>query len=114
MVCTPPWLVGCKFIPSSAIQQLEMWQAETFDTVTIDREVGWGAQIGFNTVRTFLHDRAWEADPNGFEHRLSQFLDIAARQIFRNFCRADKTREWLKEWAISLFATENTEFSDTA
>lgn len=35
-----PWLVGCNFIPSTAINQLEMWQAETFDPVTIAREMG--------------------------------------------------------------------------
>jgi len=46
-----PWLVGCDFIPSTAINQLEMWQAETFDTATIDRELGWAASIGMNTVR---------------------------------------------------------------
>ncbi|MGZ9165637.1 MAG: cellulase family glycosylhydrolase [Anaerolineales bacterium] len=74
-----PWLVGCNFIPSNAINQLEMWQAETFDPVTIDRELGWAADIGFNTVRTFLHDLAWEADPSGFKQRISQFLDIACR-----------------------------------
>jgi hypothetical protein len=26
-----PWLVGCNFIPSTAINQLEMWQEDTFD-----------------------------------------------------------------------------------
>lgn len=78
-----PWLVGCNFIPSNAINQLEMWQADTFDPATIDRELGWAASIGFNTVRTFLHDLAWEADPNGFKQRLDCFLDIAARNGIR-------------------------------
>jgi hypothetical protein len=78
-----PWLVGCNFIPSNAINQLEMWQAETFDTTTIDRELGWAANIGFNTVRTFLHDLAWEADPDGFKQRISQFLEIASRHGIR-------------------------------
>ncbi len=55
-----PWLVGCNFIPSTAINQLEMWQAATFDPVTIDRELGWAADIGMNTVRVFLHDLAWQ------------------------------------------------------
>ena len=32
-----PWLVGANFVPSTAINQLEMWQAETFDPATIDR-----------------------------------------------------------------------------
>lgn len=78
-----PWLIGCNFIPSNAINQLEMWQAETFDPVTIDRELAWAAGIGFNTVRTYLHDLAWEVDPNGFKQRLDCFLQIAARHGIR-------------------------------
>ena len=35
-----PWLVGCNFTPSTAINQLEMFQADTFDPETIDRELG--------------------------------------------------------------------------
>ena len=42
------WLRGCDFIPSTAINQLEMWQADTFDPVTIDREQGWAEDIGMN------------------------------------------------------------------
>jgi hypothetical protein len=53
------WLVGCNFLPSTAINQLEMWEAETFDTVTINRELGWAEEIGFNTLRVFLHDLVW-------------------------------------------------------
>src|SRR3546814_7866818 len=34
-----PWLVGCNFTPSNAINQLEMWQAGSFDLATIDREL---------------------------------------------------------------------------
>jgi hypothetical protein len=78
-----PWLTGCNFIPSNAINQLEMWQVETFDPATIDRELGWAAELGFNTVRTFLHDLVWEADPRGFKQRIDCFLDIAARHRIR-------------------------------
>ncbi len=77
------WLVGCNFIPSTAINQLEMWQAETFDTVTIDRELGFAAGIGMNTARVFLHDLAYEQDPQGFKHRVDVFLAIAARHGIR-------------------------------
>ncbi len=73
-----PWLVGCNFIPSNAINQLEMWQAETFDPIAIERELSWAANIGFNTVRTYLHDLVWEADTSGFKNRIHQFLDIAS------------------------------------
>src|ERR1035437_2354256 len=60
------WLRGCDFIPSTAINQLEMWQGDTFDAVTIDRELGWAESIGMNVMRVFLHNLLWEQDPKGF------------------------------------------------
>ncbi|HYT95355.1 MAG TPA: cellulase family glycosylhydrolase [Gemmataceae bacterium] len=78
-----PWLVGCNFIPSTAINQLEMWQADTFDPKTIDRELGWAAGMGLNTMRVFLHDLAWEADPNGFKKRVGEYLTISHRHGIR-------------------------------
>jgi len=71
------WLVGCNFIPSTAINELEMWQKETFDEETIDRELGWAASIGFNSVRVYLHDLLWVQDSAGFINRMDRFLDIA-------------------------------------
>lgn len=64
------WPVGCNFIPSTAINQLEMWQAETFDLETIERELGWARQIGFNAARVFLHDLLWEENAAGFVERI--------------------------------------------
>jgi hypothetical protein len=78
-----PWLVGCNFIPSSAINQLEMWQAETFDPKTIDRELGWAQELGFNTMRVFLHDLAWEADAAGFKKRINHYLEISDKHKIR-------------------------------
>ncbi len=72
-----PWPVGANFIPSSAINQLEMWQADTFDPETIDRELGWAASIGMNSMRVFLHDIAWQQDPEGFLDRVDQYLEIS-------------------------------------
>ena len=57
------WLVGADFLPSTAINQLEMWQAETYDPATIDKELGWAAGIGMNVMRVYLHDLAWKAMP---------------------------------------------------
>ncbi|MEW4566904.1 cellulase family glycosylhydrolase [Tautonia sp. JC769] len=74
-----PWLVGCNFNPSTAINQLEMWQADTFDPETIDRELGWAEDLGFTSVRVYLHHLLWEQDAEGFLERLDQFLDIADR-----------------------------------
>jgi aldose 1-epimerase len=78
-----PWAVGCNFIPSTAINQLEMWQAATFDSATIDRELSWAADIGMNTMRVFLHDLAYQADPAGFKHRMDVVLGIAAKHGIR-------------------------------
>lgn len=74
-----PWLVGCNFIPSTAINQLEMWQADTFDLKTIDRELGWAQGLGFNSVRVFLHHLLWEQDREGFLKRMDQFLEVCER-----------------------------------
>src|SRR5690606_9807922 len=74
-----PWLVGCNFAPASAINQLEMWQAETFDEEGIDRELGWAEDLGFTSIRVFLHHLLWEQDQEGFLQRMEQFLEIADR-----------------------------------
>src|SRR4029077_1425977 len=72
-----PWLVGANFVPSTAINQLEMWQAESFDPATIDRELGYAQGIGMNTMRVFLHDLAWREDPEEFYWRVDKYLQIA-------------------------------------
>ncbi|MBC8153983.1 MAG: cellulase family glycosylhydrolase [Bacteroidetes bacterium] len=72
-----PWFVGANFIPSTAINQLEMWQAETFDPTTIDKELGLAEGLGMNMMRVFLHNLVWEKDPEGYKQRIGQFLQIA-------------------------------------
>jgi len=71
------WVNGSDFIPSTAINQLEMWQADTFDPATIDQELGYAEGIGFNTMRVFLHSVAWKEDPKGFKERVNKYLGIA-------------------------------------
>jgi hypothetical protein len=73
------WLVGCNYNPANAINELEMWQAETFDPVRIDKELGWAESLGMNTLRVFLHDLLWQQDLEGFKKRLDQFLRICAK-----------------------------------
>ena len=74
-----PWIVGANFVPSTAVNQLEMWQAETYDEATIDRELGWAADVGFNTMRVFLHDLLWKEDAEAFLDRIDRFLAVADR-----------------------------------
>lgn len=76
---TNGWLVGCNFIPSNAINQLEMWQEETFSPELIDRELGLAASVGFNTVRVFLHHLVWDQNPESYLRRIDHFLSLAAK-----------------------------------
>lgn len=78
-----PLPVGSNYIPDDAINQLEMWQAATFDPKEIDRELGWAQGLGMNTMRVFLHDLLWEQNPDGFKQRMDEFLTIAARHHIR-------------------------------
>ena len=74
-----PWLVGSNYTPAYAINELEMWQADTFDPKRIDLELGWAESIGLNTMRVFLHDLLWQQDANGFKERIETFLKIAEK-----------------------------------
>jgi hypothetical protein len=74
-----PWLVGCNFSPSTAINQLEMWQLDTFDLETIERELGWAEELGFTSVRVYLHHLLWKQHPRGLLQRMEKFLRVADR-----------------------------------
>lgn len=78
-----PWLVGANYIPAYAINQLEMWQAETFDTAAIEHELALAAGLGMNTLRVFLHDLLWQQDSSGLKNRINAFLRICARSGIR-------------------------------
>ncbi|ESQ84081.1 beta-1,4-xylanase [Asticcacaulis sp. AC466] len=73
------WLVGANFLPTDAINQFEMWQADTFNPAEIDKEFGYAEGIGMNTMRIFLHDQLWAQDPEGFKKRINIVLDLAAK-----------------------------------
>jgi hypothetical protein len=77
------WPLGSNYTPANAINQLEMWQAETFDPRRIDLELGWAEKLGMNTMRVFLHDLLWQQDSKGFTRRVNTFLEIAARHGIR-------------------------------
>ncbi|RHW18711.1 1,4-beta-xylanase [Sphingomonas gilva] len=78
-----PWMVGANYNPRTAINQFEMWQADTFDPRTIDQELGWAAGIGMNTMRVYLHNMLWEDDAAGLKQRMDQFLQIADKHKIR-------------------------------
>lgn len=77
------WLIGANFLPSSAINQLEMFQAETFSADEIDRELGWAESIGMNSMRVYLHDLLWQQDKEGFKSRVDKYLSVADKHHIR-------------------------------
>jgi hypothetical protein len=78
-----PWLVGTNFISSNAINQLQFWQANSFDTALISKEISWSSQLGMNTHRVYLHNLLWKQDSTGFLNRIDQFLSICERHDIR-------------------------------
>jgi len=78
-----PWLVGCNYYPASAINQIEMWQASTWDPKRIDLELGWAENIGMNTLRVYLHDLVWANDEQGLYKRMDEFLNICQKHNIR-------------------------------
>src|SRR3546814_17215077 len=91
-----PWMVGSNYNPATAINQLEMWQAATFDPATIDKELGWAEQLGMTTMRVYLHNLLGEDDAEGLKTPMNVFLTIAAKHhhnpLFSFFyiCRVTK------------------------
>jgi hypothetical protein len=78
-----PWLIGANFLPASAVNQLEMWQDDTFDLSRIDKEVGWARELGMNTMRVFLHDLLWTHERKAFLKKVDKFLKVARSHKIR-------------------------------
>jgi len=78
-----PWLFGFNFVPSTAVNDTEMWQEETFDAATIDRELAWAEGLGYNSCRVFVQYIVWKADPAGLKKRFSRLLEIADKHQLR-------------------------------
>ena len=74
---------GCNYLPRTAINSTEMWQADAFDPKTIDEELGWAEGAGYNSVRVFLQYLVWEVGPEGLKERIDEFLAIADRHGIR-------------------------------
>ena len=73
------WLIGANFLPSSAINQLEMFQPETFDEHTIKTELKMASALGFNSMRVYLHDLLWDIKKE-FLVNFEKFLVICDKE----------------------------------
>jgi hypothetical protein len=70
---------GCNYLPSSASNSTEMWQKESFDPETNDRELGYAHKGGYNSIRVFLQYAVWEDEPERFLKTFDQFLAISEK-----------------------------------
>lgn len=69
---------GVNYIPRTAVNSLEFWQEQGFDTNVISEELDWAGDGGFNSVRVMLSFAVWASDPQGFKDRLRRLLELAA------------------------------------
>ena len=74
-----PWLSGCNFIPSNAINQIEMWSSGTWSPDLINTELSWAEELGFNTMRVFLSSVVYANEPEAFKRHIDEFLAICDR-----------------------------------
>lgn len=72
-----PLIIGVNYLPRTAINSTEMWQRETFDVTTIDQELGWAHDRGYNSVRVFLQYLVFAHEKESFLETFEQFLQIA-------------------------------------
>ena len=123
-----PWMAGCDYIPATAINQIEMWSAGTYDRAQIDRELDWAQEIGFTTLRVYLSSVVWKNDPEGLKNRMDDFLGRCSRRgirplfVFFDDCWNEESSYgkqpapkpgvhnsgWVKDPAISLRADTTT------
>lgn len=78
-----PWMAGCDYITSDAINQIEMWSKDTYDEKQIDKELTWAEGIGMKTLRVFLSSVVYDNDAKGLKKRMDNFLSICQKHGIR-------------------------------
>ena len=78
-----PWIVGWNYMPSTCVNSTEWWQDETHVTDSIiERELGLGEQLGYNSIITYIQYIVWRKDSVYQKTRFSRFLTLAAKHHF--------------------------------
>lgn len=76
-------ILGCNYLPRTAVNVTDIWQDESFDPKIIDEELGWAQKAGYNSLRVFVQYAVWEEDAEALRQRIDQFLTIADRHGMR-------------------------------
>jgi hypothetical protein len=77
------WMCGFNYLPRTAVNWTDIWQAETFDATTIEQELGWAQAAGYTTLRINLPFIVWQHDRDGLIKRIDHFLGIAHKHHLR-------------------------------
>jgi hypothetical protein len=78
--------MGANFLPSTASNQLEMWQQDSWSLQeqVIHKELSWASNMGYNAMRVFLHNLIYENEgQDAYLERIEHFLEIASSQNIR-------------------------------
>ena len=70
------WILGFNYVPSTAVNSTEMWQSESFDVKTMDKELAAASLIGYNSCRVFLQYIVWQHEGEKFTNNFERFLTI--------------------------------------
>ena len=90
-----PWIRGCNYMPASAANRVDQWQAlgaeERF--AEVERELALAEKIGFNTLRLIVEHQGfgvWLADHDGFMSRFSPSTRCAPSSSWATTARVRK------------------------
>ena len=74
-----PYLAGVNYVPSYAVNAIEVWSDETFDIKTIERELLLLKSINMNVIRIFLNDKVHQHNPDALYSKMQQLLDLCEK-----------------------------------
>ena len=73
-------LLHVNYVPHTAVNALEMWQAATYDNTTIDSELAALSSWGFGAARIFLHYGVYMTDKHVRKEVLKWHTDLCQKR----------------------------------
>lgn len=111
------WIVGWNYVPAYAVNSTEMWQSDTFDPEAIKKELAFGAENGFNSIRIWLPFIVWNHEREKFMENFETLATIADSNglslmpMFFDDCRFDDTDPFLGKQPEPKFGVHNSRWT---
>jgi len=97
---------GADYVPSYAKTSVQYWS--DFRPAVFEKEMSYGQELGFNSVRIWLQYWSYEHDPSGFLNHVDEFLTIASKHgirpmlvIFDSCFGISPSAESAEQWVAS-------------